>query len=254
MFPHKPSQNHNITGTDSRNRKNFTLIELLIVVSIIAILAGLLLPALNAARQKSLSASCISNQKQIGIANASYANDFNNYALPIGGDYSGKTYSTLVQICYNLKYISDQKTFRCPAGPKLGTKWAHESYGRNCYIKDDPKGPQWNPYLSMSRPGKFFKWHSANFQSSFTPSSFPFLTDTANFDADQHPTTQFYCFRFPNPAVAERVGKVHMRHSRRSNMLTLDGHVETQNYSGLIINFKFARTCLPNATNSSLWY
>lgn len=37
-------------------------------------------------------------------------------------------------------------------------------------------------------------------------------------------------------------------------MLTLDGHVETQNYSGLIINFKFDRTCLPNATNSSLWY
>lgn len=37
-------------------------------------------------------------------------------------------------------------------------------------------------------------------------------------------------------------------------MLTLDGHVETQNYSGLIINFKFKKDSLPNTNDSSLWY
>lgn len=254
MFPNSSLRIHPNLKQFRRVRTYFTLIELLVVISIIAIIASILLPALNSARQKSLSASCLSNQKQIGIANASYANDFNNYALPLGGEFGSKTHPTPAQICTEQKYIGDRKVFLCPAGPKLANDWKLEGYGRNSYIKEDPRGPQWTPYLSMNRPGKFFKWHSVAFQDSFTPSNFPFLTDTADFGSNNTATKQTYYFYFPNPDRTQKNGKVHMRHTRRSNMLTLDGHVETRNYSGLIINFKFKKYSLPNTGDGSLWY
>ena len=59
-----------------RNMIAFTLIELLVVISIIALLVGILLPALGAARKTAMGMKCLSNQRQIALAHSSYAADF----------------------------------------------------------------------------------------------------------------------------------------------------------------------------------
>ena len=73
-----------------KNRKIFTLVELLIIVAIIAILAGLLLPALNKAREAAYQIKCAGSMKQIGLATITYSTDSNGYSVPeADGDGGG---------------------------------------------------------------------------------------------------------------------------------------------------------------------
>jgi len=67
-------------------RRGFTLIELLVVIAIIAILAAILFPVFARAREKARQASCLSNLKQLGLADLMYAQDYDEryvyHALP----------------------------------------------------------------------------------------------------------------------------------------------------------------------------
>lgn len=173
-------------------RQIFTLIELLVVIAIIAILASMLLPALNQAREKAKTVKCTANLRQNGLAMTIYV-DNNNGVMPYAG-LSGYWYVPWHLLVYNSK----NDTTICPSDLK-GSYENHRVYGfNNC--------------LRGTKPS-----------SATRPSRTVVLADNALNIWDP---TQLHNYYFLS-ANANGQPRLWPRHHLAVNVLHWDGHVGT---------------------------
>ena len=108
----------------ARGRGGFTLIELLVVIAIIAVLAAILFPVFAQAREKARTATCLSNLRQIGLANLMYVQDHDEHFPFAGRDWPAAGF---IDVWNGLgPYIKNTAMFICKsdATPAWNVRWS----------------------------------------------------------------------------------------------------------------------------------
>lgn len=215
------------------NKKHFTLIELLVTIGIIAILAGILLPALSAARDRARAIKCASQMKQNGMAFGIYQMNNNDWiALNYyKGAGSTRTWAEFTFGKYNEPGYTGVlgATTRCPsvAHPK-GVHQNHQqyTYGALGFVLDKTKP---GAKFAENNPGAFHSGGGSATASLFVRTarlkdsvSFPLLADSLRAD-NTYGNVQHYIFKHDGSQ-----GALNLVHNKAANILYVDGHSGTQ--------------------------
>lgn len=230
----------NKTGrSETLSGNGFTLIELLVVMAIIALLAGLLLPALNRTRARANQTACLSNFKQFGVALQIYAADHGDHLLPnldgqnvplgqtwvegwLGWPGPDCTNTILLKQSLLGRYLPAPKLWMCPSAKpvRVGsiTQPRVRTVSLNCFMGSPVESPVATTYRKMGQ--------------IIQPSPTQALTfveerpDTINDGA----FGMQWPFEEGNPAAWMLRDKPGTLHSKSANLAFADGHVETRRW------------------------